>query len=123
MKRVLVLIMVLSIGVFAVGCSSKMSVESLELPIKDNMELKETYNKKVEKNKIEISTYEIKNDSLDTFLEGYEKDLEEVGWTTKSNMKPNGIVAEKDDNTVTFIVYEVSEKLLLDIIPTPKADK
>ncbi|MBC8587555.1 hypothetical protein [Paratissierella segnis] len=122
MKRILVLIITLSIGIFTVGCSSKLSVESLDIPIKDNMELKETYNKKIEKTKMEISTYEIKNENLDTFLEGYEKDLEKDGWTTRTNMKPNGIVSEKDDNSVTFIVYEDSEKLLLDIIPTPKAD-
>lgn len=123
MKRIFVLIMILSVIVFATGCSSRISVKSLELPINDNMELKETFNKKVEKTKIEISTYEIKNESLDKFLEGYEQELKDAGWTTKNNMKPHGLVVEKDANTVTFIVYEESDKLLVDIIPTPKAEK
>lgn len=123
MKRILVLIMILSIIVFTTGCSSRMSVKSLGLPINDNMELMETYNKKVEKTRIEISKYEIKNESLNTFLEGYEQELKDAGWTTRTNMKPHGVVVEKDDNTVTFIVYEESDKLLVDIIPTPRAER
>lgn len=122
MKRILVLIMILSIIVFTAGCSSRISVKSLGLPINENMELKETYNKKVEKTKIEISTYEIKNETLDTFLEAYEQELKDSGWTTRTNMKPYGVVVEKDENTVTFIVYEQSDQLLVDIIPTPKAE-
>lgn len=121
MRKILVLIIALSMIIFATGCSTRVSVKSLGLPINDNMELKETHNKKIEKTKIEISTYEIKDESLETFLDSYEPQLNNAGWATRTNMKPNGIVVQKEDITVTFIVYEDSGKLLVDIIPTPKA--
>lgn len=110
----------LSILIIIAGCNSKVSVESLGIPITDNMTVKETYESSEEGQNIIISTYTLENEILDTFLANYEQTLNEKGWSTINNLKPRGLIMEKNGQNVTLILYEESNQLLLDIIPTPK---
>lgn len=107
------------------GCNqSKIeSVESLNFPIREDMTLESSYESSVEDIKVEVSTYIVKGGTLDSFLFEYEKSLNEDNWVTARNLKPNGIVVEKNNKSVTILAYEQEGKLLVDIIPTPKIEE
>lgn len=120
MRKKMFLLYLLSIMIIIAGCNSKISVKSLGIPITDNMTIKETYESSEDGQNIIISTYTLENESLDTFLYDYEKTLNENGWNTINNLKPRGLVMEKNGQNITLILYEESNQLLLDIIPTPK---
>lgn len=120
MRKRILLIYLLSILIIIVGCNSKVSVESLGIPITDNMIVKDTYESNVEGQNIIISTYTLENETLETFLYNYEKTLNENGWTSVNDYKPSGLMVEKDNQKVTLVLYEELNELLLDIIPTPK---
>lgn len=120
MKKKIFLLYLISILIIIVGCNSKISVESLGIPITDNMTVKETFESNEEGQNIIISTYTLENETLETFLSNYEQTLNENGWNTINNLIPRGLVMEKNGQNVTLILYEESNMLLLDIIPTPK---
>jgi len=105
-----------------VGCSSPNieSVESLNFPIMENMTLESTYESTVDDSIVEVSTYIVENGSLNSFLFEYEKYLNENNWLTSRDLKPNGLIVEKNNKSVTILAYEEEDKLMVDIIPTPE---
>ncbi len=125
MKKYFILFLILSIVIIMSGCNqSKIeSVESLSFPIREDMTLESSYESSVEDIKVEVSTYIVKGGTLDSFLFEYEKSLNEDNWVTARNLKPNGIVVEKNNKSVTILAYEQEGKLLVDIIPTPKIEE
>lgn len=118
-KQIIILLFILTI--LATGCS-KMSVESLAFPISEDMQLDSTRTNKVDKVNVELSTYTVKDGNLDSFLFEYEELLNSEGWVTTQNLKPNGLVIEKNNEKVTIIAYEKNGNLLVDIIPTPNVE-
>lgn len=106
--------------IFATSCKTS-SVKSLGFPIRDDMKLESTRTNKVYKENVELSTYSVQNADLGSFLSEYEKALNDEGWKTTNNLKPNGIVVEKNSKKVTIIAYKENNTLLVDVIPTPKA--
>lgn len=125
LKKHSILFLIFSLIVIMTGCrtSNKQSVETLDFPIRENMTLESTYKSSVENTEVEVSIYEVKNGSLNTFLSEYEKDLNDSGWVTTRDLKPNGLVVEKNSKSVTVLCYEQESKLMVDIIPTPMAEK
>ena len=125
LKKYSILFLIFSLIIITAGCrtSNKESVETLDFPIRENMTLASTYKSSVENTDVEVSIYEVKNGSLNTFLNEYEKDLNDNGWVTTRNLKPNGLVVEKNSKSVTVLCYEQEDKLLVDIIPTPMTEE
>lgn len=125
LKKHSILFLIFSLIVIMTGCrtSNKQSVETLDFPVRENMTLESTYKSSVENTEVEVSIYEVKNGSLNTFLSEYEKDLNDSGWVTTRDLKPNGLVVEKNSKSVTVLCYEQESKLMVDIIPTPMAEK
>lgn len=125
MKKYSILFLIFSLIIIMTGCGSanQESVETLDFPIRENMTLESTYKSSVEDTDVEVSIYEVKNSSLNTFLSEYEKDLNDSGWVTTRDLKPNGLVVEKNNKSVTVLCYEQENKLMVDIIPTPMSEE
>ncbi len=119
MKSRAMLYMIICTIVLFVGCS-KTTVESLDVPIEENMKLESTKEGETEGETVELSTYVVQDRSLESFLFEYEKTLNDKGWETTSDLKPRGLVVEKNNKAVTIIAYEREGKLMVDVIPTPK---
>ena len=122
MKNRAILYLIICISIFSIGCS-KTTVESLDIPIEESMKLESTKEGEAEGETVELSTYVVQNGNLDSFLFEYEKKLNDKGWKTTSDLKPRGLVVEKNDKTVTILAYEREGKLMVDVIPTPKEKK
>lgn len=125
LKKYYLLFFLFSLIIILVGCSSSnmQSVESLNFPIREDMVLESNYESSVEDTSVEVSIYVVENGSLNSFLFEYEKNLNENGWTTARDFKPNGLVVEKNNKAVTILAYEQEGKLMVDIIPTPKVEE
>lgn len=125
MKKYSILSLILFLLIVMIGCTTTNieSVESLNFPVEDNMILESTNKNTVEDINVESSTYTVQNGNLNSFLFEYEKNLNEKGWITVNDLKPNGLVVEKNNKTVTILAYEHENKLMVDILPTPKVKK
>jgi len=121
-KKRAILFLIICVSIFSIGCS-KTTVESLDFPIEESMKLESTREGKAEGETVELSTYVVQNGSLDLFLFEYEKKLNDNGWKTTSDLKPRGLVVEKNNKAVTILAYEKEGKLMVDLIPTPKEKK
>jgi len=99
------------------GCSKDINVERLNFPLLDNMKLEDSVNNVVDKTNVETTSYSVENASIDTFLNDYEKTLNDDGWETISDMKPNGLSVKKNNQKVTLLAYERSNILYVDVIP------
>lgn len=119
MKRIKIIVLLVFLLILFTGCSTS-SVKSLGFPIRDDMKLESTRTNEVHKENVELSTYSVANGELSNFLFEYEKTLNEEGWETVQNLKPNGLVVEKNEKEVTVIAYEENNTLFVDVIPTPK---
>jgi hypothetical protein len=119
-KNRAVIFLLVIISIFSIGCSNKYTVESLDVPIEENMKLESTKEGETEGKTVELSAYVVENGALDSFLFEYEKKLNDKGWKTTNNLKPNGLVVEKNNKKVTILAYEREGNLMVDVIPTPK---
>ncbi|WIV13300.1 hypothetical protein [Proteiniborus sp. MB09-C3] len=123
MKKYKIFPLIAFLIILTFGCSAEtiQSVKSLNFPLRDDMNLESTNTSTVNDVEIESSTYTVQNGDLSSFLFEYEKNLNEKGWATVNDLKPSGLVVEKSNKTVTILAYEQDNKLMVDILPTPKA--
>lgn len=119
MKKYKYLFLLGFLVLFFIGCNKIDSVKSLGIPLMDSMKLEESYTTEVEGVSIEPATYIVENGKFETFLFEYEELLKESDWVTVNDLKPNGLVVEKNQKKVTFLAYEEAGVLKVDIVPTP----
>lgn len=119
MKKYNYLLLLGLLVLFFIGCSKVQSVESLNFPLMDNMKLEKTYTTEIEGQSIEPTTYIVESGKLETFLFEYEELLKKNNWVITNDLKPSGLIVEKNEKKVTILAYEESNILKADIIPTP----
>lgn len=124
MKRLLIL---LTLSIFLISCGPRVSYtkEFPYLPSYNNMVAKtnETENNEtdnVEENEnqtpeLKKVTYVVKDVDMENALSEYEEILNNDGWKTTFDGKPNMLQVEKDDHTALILIYSKNNEILLDI--------